>query len=176
MSSLASPERVWWKPLSRGERFWVTLSVIFALALFASMFVWMGMGKQNIPTETYQVTAEQFDQQTRSMVDKYRVGDENGVPVVSPPAGDIYMVARSWQWWPILQLKEGETYRLHMSSPDLQHGFSLQPGNLNLMVLPGYDYVATITPDKAGEYIVVCNEYCGLGHQSMVGKIIVTEN
>jgi cytochrome c oxidase subunit 2 len=44
------------------------------------------------------------------------------------------------------------------------------------MVLPGYDYVATITPDKAGEYAIICNEYCGMGHERMVGKLIVTEN
>ncbi|MBI2854615.1 MAG: cytochrome C oxidase subunit II [Chloroflexi bacterium] len=176
MSSIASPERIWWNPLSRVEKFWVVLAIIVGLAMFSSMFIWMAIGKQNIPTETYQVTKDQFSHASQRMVQQYRVRDDAGVPVVSPPAGsDVYLVARAWQWSPILQLKEGETYRLHLSSMDFQHGFSLQPGNLNLMVLPDYDYVATITPDKAGEYTVICNEYCGLGHQAMVGKIIVTE-
>jgi len=30
-------------------------------------------------------------------------------------------------------------------------------------------------PDEAGEFSVVCNEYCGIGHHTMVGKIYVVE-
>ena len=57
---------------------------------------------------------------------------------------------------------------------DLQHGFSLYPQNMNFQVLPGYDYVLTITPTTAGEFYVQCNEFCGIGHHMMVGKIIVS--
>jgi cytochrome c oxidase subunit 2 len=53
------------------------------------------------------------------------------------------------------------------------HGFSLYPMSTNFMVVPNYDYVITITPTETGDYHVVCNEFCGLGHQMMVGKIIV---
>jgi cytochrome c oxidase subunit 2 len=41
------------------------------------------------------------------------------------------------------------------------------------MVLPGYDYVLTVTPTTTGEFYVVCNEFCGIGHHQMVGKILV---
>jgi cytochrome c oxidase subunit 2 len=58
---------------------------------------------------------------------------------------------------------------------DYQHGFSLQPVNINIQVHPGYEMVLTITPSAAGEYGVVCNEYCGLGHHTMVGKIFVVD-
>src|SRR6266498_3464076 len=74
---------------------------------------------------------------------------------------------------PALYLKKGQTYRLHLSSMDLVHGFSLFPLNLNFMVLPGYEYVLTITPTTTGEVYVVCNEFCGIGHHQMVGKITV---
>ena len=43
------------------------------------------------------------------------------------------------------------------------------------MVTPGYDYVAEIPPTQVGEYAVVCNEYCGIGHHLMVTKLIVTD-
>ncbi|MBI2869844.1 MAG: cytochrome C oxidase subunit II [Chloroflexi bacterium] len=174
--SITSPERIWWKPLDRDEKLWVTVAVIFAVILFASMFIWMGAGDQNIPIETYRVSGQQFNQASLDMIQKYKVRDEMGIPVVAPPPdSDVYLVGRAWSWSAILELKKGATYRLHLSSLDYQHGFSLQPGNLNLMVLPDYDYVATITPDRAGEYTIICNEFCGLGHQAMVGKIIVTE-
>lgn len=95
--------------------------------------------------------------------------------VEPPPGSDVYLLARQWQWYPVLKLKKGEEYRLHLSSTDLQHGFSLQPTNLNLQVLPGYDYVAKIIPTQSGEYGIICNEYCGIGHHIMVSKVIVTE-
>jgi len=40
-------------------------------------------------------------------------------------------------------------------------------------VIPGYEMVIKITPNKSGEYTVVCNEYCGIGHHTMTGRIYV---
>ena len=106
----------------------------------------------------------------------WREEGTTGIPVVAPPAGsDVYMLARLWEWWPVLQLKKGESYRLHLSSLDWQHGFSLQPENINVQVHPEYDLVMTITPNTSGEFSVICNEFCGIGHHTMVGKIYVTE-
>ncbi len=47
--------------------------------------------------------------------------------------------------------------------------------NFNLQILPGYDFVVNITPTETGEFSLICNEYCGIGHHKMVGKIIVKE-
>jgi cytochrome c oxidase subunit 2 len=96
------------------------------------------------------------------------------LPLCEPPAGgDAYLIGRMWQWYPALRLRQGETYRLHLSSLDLQHGFSLQPLNMNFQVLPGYDHVLTLTPTSKGEFTIVCNEFCGAGHHAMSGKIFV---
>jgi len=35
--------------------------------------------------------------------------------------------------------------------------------------------VISLTPDTAGDFAIVCNEYCGIGHHTMLGKIIVRE-
>lgn len=176
MSSLAPPERVWWKPLNREERLWVYLVVLWSLVLFAMMIIWSAVGRQDTPVETYKVTPQQFLDKTNSFIQKYQVGTEQGVPVVRPPeGGEAYMLGRAFQWVPILELKKGHTYRIHLSSQDVQHGFSLQPVNMNFQALPGYDYVVQLTPDQAGEFYIICNEYCGLGHHLMTGKIIVRE-
>ncbi len=61
----------------------------------------------------------------------------DGRSFVHPPAGsDVYLIARLWQWWPMLELEEGKTYRLHLASMDWLHGFSLQPENINIEVHP----------------------------------------
>jgi cytochrome c oxidase subunit 2 len=85
------------------------------------------------------------------------------------------MLARTYEWWPILELEKGKSYRLHLSSLDLMHGFSLQPVNMNIQVHPGREQIITLTPKEAGTYGVVCNEYCGLGHHTMTGRIYVVE-
>jgi cytochrome c oxidase subunit II len=95
---------------------------------------------------------------------------------VHPPAGgDVYLIARLWQWWPILELEAGQTYRLHLMSMDWLHGFSLQPENINIEVHPNYEHVLTVQPTKAGTYSILCNEYCGLNHHTMVSRLFVTE-
>jgi cytochrome c oxidase subunit II len=40
-------------------------------------------------------------------------------------------------------------------------------------VLPGYVSQLTYTFERPGEYLIACNEYCGLGHHAMGGKVIV---
>lgn len=173
---MLAPSRIWWKPLGRLEKTWLIVALAWCIFLTVMMPLWYYYGRQNVPVETYRITPSAYRQSVDSFVEQYKIGEENGVPVVAPPPGsDVYLRASQWQWYPILQLEKGKSYRLHLSSLDVQHGFSLQPVNINLQVLPGYVYVATITPTTSGEFSVVCNEYCYLGHHVMVGKIIVTE-
>lgn len=173
---MLAPPRIWWKPLGRYERSWLLVAFVWCLVLTAMMPLWLIIGRQNVPATTLRTAPELYQQKVMAFAEQYQVDTLNGVPVVEPPAGgDVYVLARQWQWYPILQLKKGETYRLHLSSLDVQHGFSLQPVNMNLQVLPGYEYVATITPTQGGEYSIVCNEFCQIGHHLMVGKIFVTD-
>jgi cytochrome c oxidase subunit II len=62
------------------------------------------------------------------------------------------------------------TFRL--TSPDVIHGFQVVGTNANAMAIPGYvtQFTVTFAP---GEYTIACNEYCGLLHHQMVGKLIV---
>ncbi len=170
-----APPRVWWKPLNRLERSWLIMAFVWCLFLTAMMPLWLFLGRQNVPATSYRVAPATFQEIVTEFAQTHQVGTEKGVPVVAPSPGDVYLLARQWQWYPILQLKKGETYRLHVSSLDIQHGFSLQPLNLNFQVLPGYVHVITLTPTQSGEFSIVCNEYCDLGHHLMVGKLIVTE-
>jgi len=85
------------------------------------------------------------------------------------------MAARQFDFGYILELEKDQTYRFHLSSVDVNHGFSIQPINLNLQIVPGYDYVNTITPDTAGEFYIVCNEFCGIAHHEMITKIYVVD-
>jgi len=63
------------------------------------------------------------------------------------------------------------TFRV--TSADVIHGFQIVGTNANAMALPGYVSQFTVTFAKPGEYTIACNEYCGLMHHAMVGKVIV---
>jgi len=172
--SLAVPAQGWFRAPEGAEKLWIGVALIWCFVMSLMMPYWHFRGKQNSRGETYAVSSAAFLARTEQFVADNRVGDLNGVPIVEPaPGSEVYLVARMWSWYPILKLREGETYRIHMSSLDLNHGFSLQPLNINFQVLPGYDHVITMTPTTTGEFTIVCNEFCGIGHDRMIGKIIV---
>lgn len=178
MTTLLPPtERLWWRePVDRVEILWIVIALIWAMILSMMMPYWHLFGKQNISNTAYHVDPQAYDARAKAVDGKYVVRSEGGTPVVHPPPGaDVYMVARQWQWWPIVEFEKGKSYRLHLSSVDVLHGFSLQPENINLEVVPGYEMVLTIEPNHAGTYSVVCNEYCGIGHQFMLGRVDVTK-
>jgi cytochrome c oxidase subunit 2 len=172
--SIASPAENWYKPPIGSEKLWIGLALAWCLVMFFMMPYWHFKGKQNSTGEATRVTPAAFVERVQKFVASNKVGEENGIPVVEAyPGGEAYLLGRMWVWYPILKLKAGQTYRLHISSSDLQHGFSVQPINMNFQVLPGYDHVLTLTPTQKGEYTIVCNEFCGIGHHMMTGKIIV---
>jgi cytochrome c oxidase subunit 2 len=63
------------------------------------------------------------------------------------------------------------TFRV--TSADIIHGFQIVGTNGNTMAVPGYVSQFTLTFARPGDYDVLCNEYCGLLHHNMVGKLIV---
>ncbi len=179
MTSFMPPaDRVWWNvPVGKQEIIWIGIALVWCLIMFFMMPYWHLYGKQNLSNEAYQTTPAKFQARVDEMVKKHQVGEEGGIPIVKPPVGsDVYLLGRLWQWYPILELEKDKSYKFHISSMDWNHGFSLQPVNINLQILPGYETVLTMTPDSAGDFGIVCNEYCGVGHHTMLGKIIVKEN
>ena len=174
LSTLLPPKARWWGPMGPDERRWLTIAFIWCLVLFSGMYVWLAIGDQQTPIESYRIDPEVFRAEVDAFVADHQVDEIDGAAIVEPPPGsDVYLHANQFAFRPVLKLQKGETYRLLVSSTDVQHGLSLQPVNLNFQVLPGYLYVIRITPDETGDFPIICNEYCGLGHHLMTGLIVV---
>lgn len=177
---IASPSRLWWRePIGRQEQIWLTIVVALGLALFIMMPVWHALGAQNSPTETYRVAPDQFWQR----VTAFNAGDgtlsmqtQEGV---RPLGDDVYLGAVRFAWMPNqIVLETGRRYRFHLSSRDVNHGYSIHKQGdpskkANFQVVPGYEYVVSMTFDEPGVYNIICQEYCGIGHHVMVSKLIV---
>ena len=177
MSISPVTDRLWWKiPMDREEVIWVTVAFVWCLFMFFMMPYWHVFGKQNLAHKAVRTGAEAYMKKAEEGVAKWKVREESEqkIPVIAPPPdSDVYLVARLWSWWPILELQAGKTYRIHLMSMDWLHGFSLQPENINIQVHPGYDHAVKMTPTQKGNFSILCNEYCGVNHHTMISRIYV---
>ncbi|MEG0260904.1 MAG: cytochrome c oxidase subunit II, partial [Lysinibacillus sp.] len=74
-----------------------------------------------------------------------------------------------------IEVPLGSKVKFIATSADVIHGFEIAGTNVNMMLEPGYisEYVAEI--NQAGEFLIVCNEYCGTGHTAMYSKLKVVD-
>ena len=101
---------------------------------------------------------------------------EAKVIVHAPKRLEIHYVARMWKFEPAdVAVPPGSTVDIYLSTVDVTHGLQIAGTNVNLMAVPGAVNYARVTFDKPGDYLVVCNEYCGLSHHNMAGRIRVAE-
>ncbi|HGG04263.1 MAG TPA: cytochrome C oxidase subunit II [Aliiroseovarius sp.] len=93
--------------------------------------------------------------------------DEDGLIVVT-------MVAARYGFYPQeITLPQGEPFKLRIASFDVLHGIYVPMSNLNLMLVPGYISEVTTTLNNLGEYPMMCQDFCGLGHAYMFGNVQV---
>ena len=176
-TGLQSPRGIWWKPAHKAERMWVGIAFGWCMVLFAMMPLWHFRGGQNPAGVRRRTDAGAYYKRTAEFIKAYQVGVDHGIPVVAPPPGaDIYLMAQQFQWTPVLRLQLNREYTLHLSALDVNHGFSLFPVNVNFQVVPGYDYGLRVKPTETGDFRIICNEFCGIGHHTMVGRVIVTDS
>ena len=107
---------------------------------------------------------------------------DHGLPdgsVRPPPGGTVYVMARQYAFEPrALRLRRGAHYHLTFYAADVLHGATfLQDGagSLNVLVAPQRMTEVSLTPARSGEIRLVCNEFCGIGHHLMRGRILVEE-
>jgi cytochrome c oxidase subunit 2 len=72
-----------------------------------------------------------------------------------------------------IKIPRGAVVDFYITSRDVMHGYHIDKTLVNLMAIPGAVTYARVKFDRAGEYQIICHEYCGLGHQNMAGKVIV---
>ena len=56
---------------------------------------------------------------------------------------------------------------------DVEHGFAIPEFGINENLAPGKSVDIEFTADMAGSYSFFCSVYCGSGHTSMRGTLIV---
>jgi cytochrome c oxidase subunit 2 len=72
----------------------------------------------------------------------------------------------------------GQPIEIHVTGADVNHGFGVYDTHDRLVTqtqaMPGFTNVIRYTFNDPGTYRVLCLEYCGLGHHTMMAQLTVT--
>ncbi len=94
---------------------------------------------------------------------------------VAPGRYEAHVVAKMFSFKPSpLKVPKGSVVDFYVTSTDVVHGFYIQGTDVNLMAIPNTVNYARTHFDRPGKYQIVCHEFCGMGHQDMVGEVVVT--
>jgi cytochrome c oxidase subunit II len=92
-----------------------------------------------------------------------------GVALPAPANSTIDIVASNWKFTPnVIQLHAGETTTLRLTSSEGVHGLQSDELGIPLTTIsPGAFQTVSVTPKKAGKYVLHCAIMCGAGHPNM---------
>jgi len=95
----------------------------------------------------------------------------------SPPQNGvrtINIVAKRYAFQPeTVRIRLGETVILHVTTPDVQHGFRVTALDLHESVQPNVPADIVLHATRAGHFRIDCDIKCGKGHDEMTGKIVI---
>ncbi len=152
--------------MHRDEKIWLTIS--FGLIIGFMLIT----GYQTFALEMGPPShMETIDPQK---VDETAPFDKPGVYQIGENEYEVVMTLQIFSFTPAkIEVPAGAKVHFIMTSKDVVHGFQVAGTNLNAMVMPGHIQKITQTFDEPGEYLILCNEYCGSGHQLMSTTITV---
>ena len=74
-----------------------------------------------------------------------------------------------------LHILKDQTLKLNLRALDVLHDFYVPQFRAKMDMVPGMITYYWFTPIKTGTFEILCAEYCGTGHYSMLGYVIVDE-
>ncbi|MEW6039150.1 MAG: cytochrome C oxidase subunit II [Pseudomonadota bacterium] len=149
---------------------WLAVSVAM-IGLFVGAIVLTAVGRGVHPPSH----VETIDSASLHLSQEF-AEDKLGVQPEPLPDGSLQvrLVAGRYGFYPReIEVPAGRRIVFRMASMDVLHGAHIPMTNMSTMIVPGYvSEVVSVFP-KPGEYPMLCNEYCGLGHDHMWSKVTV---
>ncbi|MCU0409290.1 MAG: cytochrome c oxidase subunit II [Bacteroidales bacterium] len=103
---------------------------------------------------------------------------------VPADAMKVTAIGRMWEWefdygngikTKDLVLPVNKAVRVDLKSEDVNHSLFIPAFRVKEDVIPGYETFLWFIPTTVGEYEILCTEYCGLLHSSMLAKAKILE-
>ena len=71
--------------------------------------------------------------------------------------------------------RRGEPLVLELRTEDFVHGFAVPELGARVDLVPGRTVTLGLTPPRAGRFTMLCDNFCGEGHDRMSGWLVVNE-
>jgi cytochrome c oxidase subunit 2 len=151
------------------EKKWFILSAIMIFAIIGIMFGYAVSSNIHPPSNV-----ETIDSATLHLSEEF-AEDNLGLQTNEDGSLTVRMVGARYGFYPQkIEVPANTPVTFRIASFDVLHGIHGAQTNFSTMVVPGYVSEITTAFPKAGEYPLFCNEFCGLGHDHMWARLVVT--
>jgi cytochrome c oxidase subunit II len=155
---------------ARIERRWATLSIAI-VGLLVGMAAFIGIHQATMP----QGHVETADPRTLHLSGEF-IESNLGSAVEPDGSVTVRAIGQQYSFTPQCVVVPADTpVTFRATSADVVHGLLIEGTNINTMLVPGY--VSELRTSFKGpvEHVMPCQEFCGLGHQGMWGKVRVVD-
>ena len=94
--------------------------------------------------------------------------------VITFPNGTTRAFPNGYTTQNTLYVKAGEVVDLDIISLDVAHSFFIPELGVHIDAIPGHDNHYWLRADSPGQYSIVCTQFCGTGHYTMIGQLVAT--
>jgi cytochrome c oxidase subunit 2 len=155
---------------ARIERRWATVSIVI-VGVLVGMAAVIGIHQATMP----QGHVETADPRTLHLSGEF-VESNLGSEVQSDGSVIVRAIGQQYSFTPQCLVVPAETpITLRATSADVVHGLLIEGTNINTMMVPGYVSELPIQFKAAGEHVMPCQEFCGVGHQGMWARVKVVD-
>lgn len=150
------------------ERKWLNVSLAMVALFVASILLTAIIKGIHPPSHV-----ETIDSASLHLSDEF-AEDKIGVREWADGTLHVTLVAARYGFYPNhIELPADTPVTFRIASVDVLHGIHVPMTNMSTMVVPGYVSQITTTFPKPGDYPMLCNEFCGLGHDHMWSKMTI---
>ena len=150
------------------ERRWVWISLGLAIVMGVMLGYFAVANNLHPPSNV-----EPIDSSRLHLSEEF-AEDNLGVKINPDGSVRVTLVAARYGFYPPrIEVPVDTPVTFRLASADVLHGVHVPNTNMATMVVPGYIAEVTTTFPRTGEYSLLCNEYCGLGHDSMWSRLVV---
>jgi cytochrome c oxidase subunit II len=155
---------------ARIERRWATLSIVI-VGLLVGVATFIGIHQASMP----QGHVETADPKTLHLAGEF-VESNLGSSVEADGSVTVRAIGQQYSFTPQCVVVPSETpIKFRATSADAVHGLLIEGTNINIMLVPGYVSELPIRFKAPGDHVMPCQEFCGIGHQGMWGKVKVVD-
>lgn len=173
-------QRAHYEPENKKLEVWLTIitSVGVAAMLAPGLFVWGQFVTVPDDADVVEAVGQQWHWSYRypgadgvfGEVDVHQMSLENpfGIKADDPAGQDDVLVSH-----PQMHLPVDRPVKLLLRSKDVLHNFTVAQFRVKMDLVPGMVTYMWLTPTREGEFDVLCEELCGIGHHTMRGRVVV---